>query len=101
MVIVIVCAQRVARDFVTATAGARWVITAGIACASWAGEEQAATPPWRHPAVMPKTMTEVNKYKTAIVCHPVCLSFFFFFKRFSLSQLIQLCYLNLLKYNLF
>lgn len=71
MVIVLVCAQRVARVCVTATAGARWVITAGIACASWAGEEQAVTLPWRRPAVTPKTMTEVNKHETAIVCQPV------------------------------
>lgn len=73
------CAQRVARVCVMATAGARWVITAGIACASWAGEEQAVKPQWRRPAVTPKTMTEVNKCMIAIYWHPIysfCLNLF-------------------------
>lgn len=43
--------------------GALWVTMAGTVCASWAGGAPAVTPPWRRPAVMSRTMTEVTTKK--------------------------------------
>lgn len=41
--------------------GALWVTMAGTVCASWAGGAPAVTPPWKRPAVMSRTTTEVKK----------------------------------------
>ena len=53
-------AQRDVSVCATATAGAHWVITAGTACASWAGAEQGVTPPWKRPVATARTTTEVR-----------------------------------------
>lgn len=41
--------------------GALWVTAAGTAYASWAGGALAATRPWKLPALMSRTTTEVKK----------------------------------------
>lgn len=58
--------QRDALACATATAGALWTWTAGTASASWAGEERAATPPWRRRAATARTTTEVGRER---VCY--------------------------------
>lgn len=44
--------------------GAHWVTMAGTVCASWAGGALAVTPPWKLPAVMSRTTTEVKSQTT-------------------------------------
>lgn len=40
--------------------GALWVTVVGTVCASWAGGALAVTRPWKLPALMSRTTTEVR-----------------------------------------
>lgn len=52
--------QRAALVCAMEMVGAHWVTMAGTVCASWAGGALAVTPPWKLPAVMSRTTTEVK-----------------------------------------